>query len=118
MRIKQHNSWLPILSEIGKFLGRESSVKINKDGYAELYVTGYPLIRDLKKRLMGYNLPLLARKWDKIDLDFKTKYEKKAETYSKIEELLRQGIKQAKIAKMVGISEATVTKVKKLLQNE
>lgn len=118
IRIKQHSSWLPILNEIGEFLGKEKQAKINRNGYAELLITGYPLIRDLKKRLMGYNLPLLPRKWDKIDLGFKTKYEKKTETYSKIEELLRQGIKQTKIAKMVGISESTVTKVKKLLQNE
>lgn len=118
IRIKQHNSWLPILKEIGKFLGKEDSVKTNKDGYAELCVTGYPLIRDLKKRLMDYNVPLMSRKWDKIDLDFKTKYEKKTETYSKIKELLHQNIKQTEIAKMVGVSDATVTKVKKLLQNE
>lgn len=117
IRIKQHNSWLPILSEIGKFLGKENATKINKNGYAELLITGYPLIRGLKKRLMSYNLPLMSRKWDKIDLNLKTRYEKKTETYSKIEELLRQDIKQSEIAKIVGISEATVTKVKKLLQD-
>ena len=81
LRIKQHSSWLPILNEIGKFLGKEKQVKVDRNGYAELLITGYPFIRDLKKRLMAYNLPLLPRKWDKIDLDFKTKYEKKTETY-------------------------------------
>ena len=114
IRIKQHKTWLPILEELGSYFGETGRVKINKQGYAELYITGYPKIRELKRKLLEYNIPLMPRKWGKIDLNLKTKYEKKAETYAEIEKLLRLGVKQTKIAKTVGVCESTVSKVKKL----
>ena len=118
IRIKTHSSWLPILKEFGVFLKKENSVKINKNGYAEMLITGYPLIRNLKEKLLSCNLPILSRKWGKIDLNLKTRYETKTENYAKIEKLLQQGIKQMEIAKIVVVSNSVVTKVKKLLQNE
>lgn len=118
IRIKQDKSWLPILREFGKYFGESDRAKINKQGYAELQITGFPKIRELKKKLLEYNLPLLNRKWDKIDIDFETKYEKRKEAYHKIKELLSQKIKQTEIAKMVGLSESAITKIKKQIQNE
>ena len=118
IRIKQEKSWLPILKEFAKYFKEEDRVKINKQGYAEVEITGFPKIRELKKKLLEYNLPLMDRKWDKIDIGFQTKYEKKEKAYRKIKELLVQKIKQTEIAKMVGVSESTVTKVKKQIQNE
>ena len=118
IRIKQEKSWLPILKEFAKYFKEEDRVKINKQGYAEVEITGFPKIRELKKKLLEYNLPLMDRKWDKIDIGFQTKYEKKEKAYRKIKELLAQKIKQTEIAKMVGVSESTVTKVKKQTQNE
>lgn len=118
IRIKQEKSWLPILKEFAKYFKEEDRVKINKQGYAEVEITGFPKIRELKKKLLEYNLPLMDRKWGKIDIGFQTKYEKKEKAYRKIKELLAQKIKQTEIAKMVGVSESTVTKVKKQIQNE
>lgn len=118
IRIKQEKSWLPILKEFAKYFKEEDRVKINKQGYAEVEITGFPKIRELKKKLLEYNLPLMDRKWDKIDIGLQTRYEKKEETYHKIKELLGQKIKQREIAKIVGISESIVTKVKKQIENE
>jgi hypothetical protein len=77
IRIKQEKSWLPILREIAKYFKEEDRVKINKLGYAEVEITGFPKIRELKKKLLEYNLPLMNRKWDKIDVGYETRYEKK-----------------------------------------
>lgn len=118
IRIKQHKSWLPILREIGEYFGESDRVKINKQGYAEVEITGFPKIRELKKKLLEYNLPLMDRKWGKIDIGLQTRYEKKEEMYHKIKELLNQKIKQIEIAKIVGVSKSTVTKVKKQIENE
>jgi len=118
IRIKQEKSWLPILREIAKYFKEEDRVKINKLGYAEVEITGFPKIRELKKKLLEYNLPLMNRKWDKIDVGYETRYEKKEKTYRKIKELLAQKIKQTEIAKMVGVSESRVTTVKKQIENE
>jgi len=118
IRIKQEKSWLPILKEFAKYFKEEDRVKINKQGYAEVEITGFPKIRELKKKLLEYNLPLMDRKWGKIDVGFETKYEKKEKAYRKIKELLAQKIKQTEIAKMVGVSESTVTTIKKQIQNE
>lgn len=118
IRIKQEKSWLPILKEFAKYFKEEDRVKINKRGYAEVEITGFPKIRELKKKLLEYNLPLMDRKWSKIDIGLQTKYEKKEEIYHKIKELLSQKIKQKEIAKIVGVSKSTVTKVKKQIENE
>lgn len=118
IKIKQHKSWLPLLNEFGKYFSDKPQSKINKQGYAELLITGYPKIRELKRNILEYNLPLLSRKWDKIDLEYKTKYEKKIETYEKIKKMLLNGVKQIKIANTLNVSKSTVTKVKKLLQDE
>lgn len=118
IRIKQEKSWLPILKEFAKYFKEEDRVKINKQGYAEVEITGFPKIRELKKKLLEYNLPLMDRKWDKIDIGLQTRYEKKEEMYHKIKELLGQKIKQTEIAKIVGVSKSTVTKVKKQIENE
>lgn len=118
MRIKQEKSWLPILKEFAKYFKEEDRVKINKQGYAEVEITGFSKIRELKKKLLEYNLPLMDRKWSKIDIGLQTKYEKKEEIYHKIKELLSQKIKQIEIAKIVGVSKSTVTKVKKQIENE
>lgn len=118
IRLKQEKSWLPILKEFAKYFKEEDRVKVNKQGYAEVEITGFPKIRELKKKLLEYNLPLMDRKWGKIDVGFETKYEKKEKAYCKIKELLAQKIKQTEIAKMVGVSESTVTTVKKQIQNE
>ena len=118
IRIKQEKSWLPILKEFAKYFKEEDRVKINKQGYDEVEITGFPKIRELKKKLLEYNLPLMDRKWGKIDVGFETKYEKKEKAYRKIKELLAQKIKQTEIAKMVGVSESTVTTIKKQIQNE
>lgn len=118
IRIKQEKSWLPILKEFAKYFKEEDRVKINKQGYAEVEITGFPKIRELKKKLLEYNLPLMDRKWSKIDIGLQTRYEKKEEMYHKIKELLNQKIKQIEIAKIVGVSKSTVTKVKKQIENE
>ena len=118
IRIKQHKSWLPILREIGEYFGESDRVKINKQGYVEVEITGFPKIRELKKKLLEYNLPLMDRKWDKLDIGLQTRYEKKEEMYRKIKELLGQKIKQIEISKIVGVSKSTVTKVKKQIENE
>lgn len=48
--------------------------KINSSGYAELVISDTKILQALKKRITAYNLPLLKRKWDIIDMGFVSRY--------------------------------------------
>jgi hypothetical protein len=70
IKIQCHSSWLSNLKKM--FL----KSYINPNGYAQVYITRHKDCKDLKEFAIANSLPIMSRKWDKIDLTFKTKYEK------------------------------------------
>lgn len=81
--IKVHSSWLNIVDfmmtnivEIGKH-----TIKINKDGLTICTLTNIEAIKKIKERAKKLNLPILTRKWDRVNKnklskrEFKNKYE-------------------------------------------
>lgn len=113
LRIKNHASWIDILKFFGSLITDKECVKINNKGYAELVITNTTKLQKLKEKVLTYNLPILSRKWDIIDMNFISKYTKAEEIRNKVIDLLSKNIKQVEIAKQLGISQSNVTKIKK-----
>lgn len=112
IRIKVHLSWKNILEEFCKLLDYGvNHVKSNKQGYCELYISNSSIITELKKR--SKKIPVLERKWDKIDENFVSRLIKSKEKKEKALKLLKQGIKKIEISRQLSISPSLVTKISK-----
>ena len=67
IRVKCHSSWFNVLNEIYIFLGINRIPIINKEGYVTLTINDKYNLSILKDHISTYNLPILNRKWDKIN---------------------------------------------------
>jgi len=80
LTIKNHASWLPFLNLISTRLEYTSGIplkraKINSYGYALLGFSNHPLNKHLKNAAQRLNLPVLERKWSRIDENYVNPYE-------------------------------------------
>ena len=119
LSIKNHGSWISILKEFNKLICEENFCKINSSGYSILTITNTECLKELKKKVIALNLPILSRKWDVIDLNFVSRYVTSKSTKQKVVELYNKGMRNKDIALTLGVSPATVTKYTKIIkQNE
>ena len=116
LRIKVHSSWLPILNIFSLLICKEERAIINNQGYAQLVITNTKTLQIFKARILQYNLPLLERKWNIIDMNFVSAYTTAENLRNKVIELIKQGIKQKDIAIQCNTSQSNVTKIKKLYE--
>ena len=114
MRIKNHSSWEDVLKLFGTLITNKDCVKIKNKVYSEIIIYNTKIIQDLKNKILSYNLPLLNRKWDIINMNFVSKYTKAEELRNQVIELLNKGLKQKEIAEICNTSPANVSKIKKL----
>lgn len=87
LTVKCHGSWLNILEKFAKEINPETNAKINAAGYAYFTICNVPLLQNLKKEVLRLKLPVLKRKWDKIDLDYvknKEAHERNFKTFEKL----------------------------------
>src|ERR1035437_351458 len=70
LSVKCHSSWLNILSDFAKFINPTTNAKINNSGYAIFQVLNVPSLKKLKQDVIRLQLPVLKRKWDKINLNY------------------------------------------------
>lgn len=81
IKIKTHKNWFHFLNLIkdglSKFYGEElnCNVRVNKQSYAEISIGDLILIKTLKYFLLNNKLPVLTRKWNKVDLNRKSRIE-------------------------------------------
>lgn len=104
IRIQCHSSWIENL----KLMYPQAKIKINKQGYSLMTISNSSHIKEIKRRAIELNLPILSRKWDKIDLDFVSKYEKAKINHEKIEKLLEEGKSILDISKILSIKYTTI----------
>ncbi len=90
--------------------------KINSAGYVELIFGNTKVLKSLKRKLLEFDLPLLKRKWDKIDLGYMSQYEKAEERHKKIKEMLHKKCHYKEIMREVGISSTIISKIRKRLK--
>lgn len=69
--IKCHNSWLNNLT----FMFPQGRTKINSKGYAETSITNTTILKRMKIKAQSLHLPLMSRKWDRVEVDFISRQE-------------------------------------------
>ena len=108
IRIKLHSSWLNNLLYIEKrvyealgcttFRGNRLS-RINSSGYAEIRFSDGSLIRKIKEKAQEIGIPIMDRKWSKIDCAKISRYELSNILTQKVTELLSAGKSISEIGK-------------------
>ena len=97
--IKCHSTWYKFLEKISLIITNKNFGKINKDGYAQLVISNTEQIKDFKKQLLTYNIPLLKRKWDNINLNYTSHYVTAKQLRNTIIPCIKQGMKYKDISK-------------------
>lgn len=114
IRIKVHKSWENILKEFCQLIGYDTKhVRINKQGYCQLYISDSNIVTTLKKEVK--NVPALARKWDKIDETHISRLQTSKILHEKVMKMLNSGMRNVDISKQLGVSSSLISKIKKQL---
>lgn len=113
LRIKCHKSWYVILEYFSHIIAKNNFCRINNQGYASLVISNTQFLKDLKKELLPLNLPLLSRKWDKINLNYKSRRELEKERVLIIKKYLNTNISQKEICKILNMSPSGVSSLMK-----
>ena len=114
LRIKNHSSWMGTIQNMVDLISgqaRTSSpkVKLTKAGYANVNVANSVTLKFLKKQTRELNLPVLERKWNKIDETFVSRMEQSIYNAENVLNLKSQGVKNKEIALTLGLSQAAVS---------
>jgi hypothetical protein len=115
--IKLHKTWINVLQTISARLysicdiKQYPIVKLNTAGYARMNITNGQVVHFLKTKALTFKLPVLLRKWDKIDLNYESRTMKSKRLKPQILILYKQGIKQQSIAQQLQVSKAWVSLV-------
>lgn len=118
LQIKNHSSWKNILEEFNSLISNKNLTRINSSGYAILIISNSEELKELKRKVMNLNIPILSRKWDIIDLNFTSKYVSSQELRKKVIEAYNQGMRNSDIAIIYNTSKSNVTKILKQYKND
>ena len=119
LTIKLHASWLPTLKLFINCLhNRADLCKINNYGYAVVSVTNSIYIKQLKQFIITNELPVLNRKWDKIDINLVSEQENSYILKENIIELRLQGLKYKEISSQLKVSDSYISRILKKYTND
>lgn len=111
LRIKCHKSWENILKYFSHKLLNDCTVKINNQGYASLICSNTKILKKFKLKILNYELPILKRKWDKIDLNYVSKQEKGQNNIVLVKNMLLNKNKKVEIAKELNLSKSAISQI-------
>lgn len=115
LSIKNHANWINILEEFNELIdGTKNFTRINNSGYAILLISNSEILKNLKKRIESYNLPIMKRKWDIIDYNYQSSVKKSNELKNLVLIELKNGMKPKEIKIKYGISYPNISRIKKL----
>lgn len=122
IEIKLHKSWFDFLMMIRDRLQSIIDIpippaKINKDGYALITFCHTKVCRFLKQTVIKLKLPVLQRKWNRIDENKLSRYEISSKNASIIVPLFSQGLTGTEICEKTGITLSTIYSIKKRIIN-
>lgn len=109
-----HSSWLDFVTYINNRLNiiyTYTHIKpphILNNGFVRYDIGCMRTIRELKKFAIDNDLPILERKWNKIDLNRLHKFEKRDLLIQQIKELRSQGYKLTEVAQKLNINYDTM----------
>lgn len=125
LTIKLHKSWLDFLkimvNDIYEVLDYKLDYQgafINNRDYAQLNISDSKVLKSLKLKSQNLNLPLLKRKWRRINLDYMSQQERGLLNEEKVLSFLKEGRMQNEIAKNLDLAESTISRIKKRLINK
>jgi hypothetical protein len=115
--IKCHKSWLDNLNKMVSFLtnGDFNKGRINVEGLALVQLTKIEHMKSIKEKSIILNLPILARKWSRVN---ETKYSKKElslKNFNSCRDLFRQGFSVREVVEITKLSLSQVYKQKQLI---
>jgi hypothetical protein len=121
-----HSSWIVVLENIrtrleGIYNIKIPKPKIDKEGYCTWNIANNEIITSLKNKSIECELPILKRKWDRIDENKISRYKKTKENREIIQKLLLEGKKNNDICKILNLKPSMVSqtiKKIKLINNE
>ena len=109
LRIKCDKSWKKILEDFYEVLTKkQKEFKITNDGCSLVYITSPNLLKNIKLKCLELNLPIMKRKWDRIDEKKLYKNDKK----EIIKHLLNKGLSMSQIINNTKFSRGTVYRLK------
>ncbi len=115
IQLKCHGSWLNFYDGIRLKLENMYDCKIpkariNKHGYAMLGFSRMEVVRGLKQKVIELSLPVLTRKWSRINHNYITKFEKYKQLKPKLLELQKRGFSKRHIAKLLKVKSIRLVK--------
>lgn len=108
LTIKNHGNWIKMLDKIGKELSQIYTVKLNKDGYSTLTICNTTILKNIKRSMLLLGLPFMERKWNIINLKYKSLMEDTPKKIIKIKELLGK-FKQKDIGKLLNMKDSALS---------
>lgn len=106
--IQVHSNW------INNLIYMFGSAYINKRGYAVTCISNTITCKELKKFAIKNNLPVMKRKWDKVDLNFIGKQELAKERVKIVRRMLLENKTMREILDKTGLKESGFYRIKRL----
>jgi hypothetical protein len=125
-RIECHISWMNFYTIFREFLIKKfknmgriqtCSIGISNKGYAQFLISSHFVMKELKKAAIRMGLPVMRRKWDKINLDHSTYQEEAPRIEAEIKSLLLSGASKEQVYQHFNISKFRVKRCLQKLQN-
>lgn len=121
LQIKTHASWLDNLQLMSNRLSRLAGVKpvrakVNNAGYASVCFGNCVLLRHLKRKTREMELPVLRRKWDRIDETHRSRYEVAKENRANVLELSKLGMRNRDMAQKLHLSPSCISVIMRELK--
>jgi hypothetical protein len=108
LRIKVHSSWNVFLQKITDYIYKLTNTfptkpKITVEGYSNINISNSITLKFIKSKVLELNLPIMNRKWDKIDLNKTGKTERAAINGKIIDALIKDGKSIKEIATLMNM---------------
>lgn len=117
LSIKVHSAWLKTLQSMVDKLGDIAgvacpSVRVDKRGYAVCDIANSVVLKFLKSKTRKLELPVLARKWDRIDENFVSRQEQAILNRQKVLAIANYPVSE--IVAKTGLGKGVVYKILRL----
>lgn len=102
--IKVHSSWIDVLN----YMFQKESAYLQNSGYGCINITKISEVVYYKTFALDHNLPVLKRKWDKIDVERESRNNGMDDRERKIRQFVLSGSSYVDIAEKLGLKYTTL----------
>jgi hypothetical protein len=115
--IKCYYKWVNFLNLLSKCFNTDNVAYINNQGYAFISIGNSIKCKEIKRFILDNNIPVLARKWNIIDLNFKGRNEQSIENEILVKSLYNN-FSQKEICTKVNLTKGRISQIIKKLKND